>query len=221
MLLARLPDFMAESEADLVHRMREAAPFGSDDQAKAALWSTLELVASGLTTSERDALARALPPSFTAAVGRAAMLTPSTDGGRLERIAERGGAAAGRAVEAAEVACSVIGQSVPASVRAWLAAALPDLARFFEPRAAPEPPPVHVGHPPSVPHDLAEGRPGSRHPLADANPLERAHRHSVARSDDPHGDSKLSSARGLSQERAGQTLATGEPGSSRPLSRDH
>jgi hypothetical protein len=212
---------MAESEADIIQRMREAAPFGSDAEAKAALLSTLELVASGLTSAEREALARALPRDLRAPVRNAKPTAPAAETRWLGRLALRDGVVASRALEAAEVACSVIGQVVPASVRARLAVALPDLARFFEPPAEAEPPPVHLGHPPRRPHDLAEGRPGGTHPLADANPLERAHRHSIARSDDPHGDTKLSSARGLAQERAGQTLSTGEPGSSRPLPRDH
>ncbi len=64
---------------------------------------------------------------------------------------------------------------------------------------------------------LAEGRPGSAHPLSEARP-ERAQSQSVARADNPHGDTKLSSATGLTQEREGETLATGHLGSNRPLS---
>jgi hypothetical protein len=65
---------------------------------------------------------------------------------------------------------------------------------------------------------LAEGRPGSPHPLSEARP-ERAHSHSVARTDNPHGDTKLSSASGLTQEREQETLAAGHPGPDRPLGR--
>jgi hypothetical protein len=64
---------------------------------------------------------------------------------------------------------------------------------------------------------LAEGRPGSHHPLSEARP-ERAHSHSVVRADNPHGDTKLSSAVGFTQEREQETLAAGHPGSDRPLS---
>jgi hypothetical protein len=49
-------------------------------------------------------------------------------------------------------------------------------------------------------HTLADGRPGSRHPLSEARP-ERAQTDSVVRADNPHGDTKLSSATGLTQER--------------------
>lgn len=65
---------------------------------------------------------------------------------------------------------------------------------------------------------LAEGRPGSRHPLSEAHP-DRAHAESVARADNPHEATKLSSARGLTQERRDHDLASGKPpGPDRPLS---
>jgi hypothetical protein len=70
---------------------------------------------------------------------------------------------------------------------------------------------VHGGH------TLAEGRPGSRRPLAEARPP-AGQADSVARTDNPHGDTKLSSARGLTQEREKESIATGSGGSRRPLS---
>jgi hypothetical protein len=87
---------------------------------------------------------------------------------------------------------------------------------FTPPRAmtstAAEP---HGKHAPGPGSTLADGRPGSRHPLSEANP---AHRDSVARSENPHADTKLSSSAGMTQERVSDTLATGKPGSHRPLS---
>ena len=64
---------------------------------------------------------------------------------------------------------------------------------------------------------LAEGRPGSSRPLYSAR-ADRVQSQSVAATDNPHGDDKLSSARGLTQEREAETLAEGRPGSTRPLS---
>jgi hypothetical protein len=46
---------------------------------------------------------------------------------------------------------------------------------------------------------------------------DRAHADSVARSDAPHEDTKLSSARGTTQERLHETLAEGRPGPRRPI----
>jgi len=64
-------------------------------------------------------------------------------------------------------------------------------------------------------------RPGSAMPLASADPRYLAHRHSVARSVDPHAETKLSSAHGLRQEQDEHTLALGRPGSERPISSSH
>jgi hypothetical protein len=88
---------------------------------------------------------------------------------------------------------------------------VPELAAQLEPGAVPDAPehePVSLAHR----HDIASGRPGSTRPLSAANPRVLEHRHSVARNGDPHGDTKLSSARGLTQEREGETLAAARPG---------
>jgi hypothetical protein len=63
---------------------------------------------------------------------------------------------------------------------------------------------------------LAEGRPGSRHPLSEAR-SDRSQSESVVATENPHADTKLSSAHGLTQEREGESLATGHSGSDRPL----
>jgi hypothetical protein len=44
------------------------------------------------------------------------------------------------------------------------------------------------------------------------------HSHSVAANDNPHGETKLSSSRGTTQEREHETLAEGHPGAKHPLS---
>ena len=46
---------------------------------------------------------------------------------------------------------------------------------------------------PEVRDALADGRPGSRHPVSEASPAHRAQEHSVVHEDNPHGDRKLSS----------------------------
>ena len=56
--------------------------------------------------------------------------------------------------------------------------------------------------------------------MSEARP-ETAHAESVARSDDPHADTRLSSSQGMTQERRGETLAEGRPGSDRPVSETH
>jgi hypothetical protein len=49
-------------------------------------------------------------------------------------------------------------------------------------------------------------------------PLAGAHAHSVARSENPHADTKLSSSPGLTQERLGDSLAEARPGPAHPVS---
>lgn len=71
-------------------------------------------------------------------------------------------------------------------------------------------------HTPGLGTTIAEGRPGSRHPLARARP-NRAQAASVATSDDPYAHSRLSSSTGLSAEREGQTLADARALGTRPL----
>lgn len=63
-------------------------------------------------------------------------------------------------------------------------------------------------------HTLADGEAGSRRPVSQASVAEHD---SVAASDDPKGNTKLSGAKGLSQERTGRTLADGKPGSTRSI----
>lgn len=58
-------------------------------------------------------------------------------------------------------------------------------------------------------HTLADGKPGSRHPLSEANPS-HGQSHSVAESANPHADTKLSSSKGTTQEREKEDLAEGK-----------
>jgi hypothetical protein len=78
------------------------------------------------------------------------------------------------------------------------------------PQDFPEPPPHAQAVHASPLSTLAHGRPGSLHPIAEAAPAS-GHAHSIARNDDPHGDTKLSSSTGLTQERLRESLATGRP----------
>jgi uncharacterized protein (DUF2267 family) len=131
------------------------------------------------------------------------------------RVARSESVRPGFAVEHTGVVCQVVAEALSPGALYRLRAALPEpMGALFTPRE-----PVgrfeHVHLDPSH-HTLAEGRPGSRHPLSESRP-ERAHAHSVARAGNPHGETKLSSATGLTQEREQETLAAGHPGSSRSL----
>ena len=117
----------------------------------------------------------------------------------------------GRALELFETVCRAIDDALEAEARAHFRRNLPDdlIATFERARAAPRQAPHH-------PNELAGGRPGSTEPIAEADP---AQDDSVARDADPHHETKLSESSGMTQERKHRTLADGEPGSTRSVSK--
>ena len=126
------------------------------------------------------------------------------------RVASRQQLRLGLAVEFTGVVLQVVAETLSPAALYRLREALPDsIAALLTPREPAERF-EHIQLEPDH-HTLAEGKPGSRHPLSEARP-ERAHLHSVVRADNPHGDTKLSSASGLTQEREQETLAAGHPG---------
>jgi hypothetical protein len=134
--------------------------------------------------------------------------------GLIDRVAAREALSHGRAKEAVESVLRSLSELLDDETSARMRKHLPaGLDATFTPRAesalepsAPAPRALHT----TPRATLATGRPGSLHPLSEARP-ERAHTHSIARSTDPHGDTKISSARGLTQERLHETLAEGTP----------
>ncbi|MFO0761372.1 MAG: DUF2267 domain-containing protein [Byssovorax sp.] len=135
-----------------------------------------------------------------------------------ERVGRREGVGTGFAREHAQVVCRVLGEAMSEEAHQLLQRHLPEVCReLFAPRPPFGAPPPHVHRAqPTEDTSLAGGRPGSRHPLSEAH-AERAHRHSVVRTDNPHEDTKLSSSSGTTQERLGDTLAEGHP-AGRPIS---
>ncbi len=128
-------------------------------------------------------------------------------------------------LERVEVVCRALGETLPPDVQARWRRDLPtNLAALFMDVGPGETRPPATGSAlvvhcrasrPDVPTaTLASGRPGSDHPLSESQP-EQTHAHSVARSDDPHADTRLSSSRGLTQERERSTLAEGSDPSDR------
>lgn len=128
------------------------------------------------------------------------------------------------AIERAEIVCRQLGAMLPADVATRWARDLPaPVAALFLTApptglstGAPAPRPS-IPRPVAPPPTLATGRPGSMHPVSESHP-ERAHRNSVARTADPHADTRLSASRGLTQERLHETLAEGDARSASPVS---
>lgn len=123
----------------------------------------------------------------------------------------------GMAVEHARIVCSVLGSRLEPDLRVRLMRDLPPaVAALFGLDAQTQATPEFVARtsisqrPPPPSHTLATGRPGSLHPVSESR-ADRTQSHSVAAEPNPHGDTKLSGAVGLTQEQLGETLATGKP----------
>ncbi len=167
-----------------------------------------------------DALRRELPGELSSRPSRCSVRPADLDGffatvGDTERVPR------GFGKEHAEVVCRALGELVSDETAIRLQRELPPAAAelFARPPEAGEPSPYAqpVRHPEEVIRNtLAAGRPGARNPISSGRP-ERAHSQSVARSGDPHGDTKLSGAHGLTQERLEEDIAEGEPGPHRPI----
>lgn len=186
---------------------------GLDEREAAAMVaSVLAALRADLGRVEAEALADALPASLAAPLRQG-----RSPGGPsvAARVAAAGHIAPGRAVEHVACVLGALAARLPATTLERLRAALPArtaallvTATAREPELEPKP---HAAR-----STLAEGRPGSRHPLSEARPR-GAQADSVVASDNPHGDTKLSSSRGLTQERERESLAVGRPGPRRPI----
>ncbi len=176
----------------------------------------LEVLAQRLEVDEVEALCGALPPRLARCLREGRYVGDFDLEELILRVAGRAQVTRAMAAEYVATVCRSVAETITPEALQGLRAQLPDrLARLFPPGRAGE-----IGseyHLIRRHHSLAEARPGSDHPLSEARPP-RAHSESVARSDNPHADTKLSSATGLLQEREREAIATGRPGSERPLS---
>ena len=194
-------------------------PFEDADVDRAA-HATLRGLSAQLARDEEDWLESELPAPLAAVLSKGTRAGDSSNNppppsrrALFESVAAREAIPVGVATEHVEVVCRVLAEQLPEELVRFLRKHLPALADLFQtPTSAPAP-----AHPSTTDQarDLAGGRPGASHSLADADFAGNAHEHSIARSDDPHAGSKLSSADHVATER---NLATGDPGAQRRLS---
>jgi uncharacterized protein (DUF2267 family) len=188
---------------------RVMAHTGADEkEAHAAITAVLAALAQELGRLEADALADALPRTLSSALHA----QRNVAGDSLpERVAFIERVSSGRAREHVGAVCTVLAELLPESLLSRLAHALaPGSAAWL----APPSPEADEPHLRPRRHTLAEGRPGSDRPLSESRPP-AAQSDSVVIADNPHGDTKLSSSRGLTQEREHETLATTRRGGPR------
>lgn len=178
-----------------------------------AVWRATETMIGALGAlvppADHARVAAELPPRLAAAFRAARVRTTP-----LAALALPPETASARAHELIAAACGVLAGRLAPSTLAGLRAELPAaVARLLVA-------PSHaIAHQPRrvERRTLADGRPGSQHPVSEAG--RRDAQSDSIRTVNPHGDVKLSSSAGATQERDHDTLA--EAGSHRTLARRH
>lgn len=206
----------------LLKRVCERCGLSGDTEAEGALVAVLESLSPGLDPTTRERMADALPPPWSLVVRDAKPFPDLGVDDLAFAVAEHERVGVGFGIEHATAVCQVLAEAVDEELRSQLRSLPNGLGSLFDEHVATEGGPERL----PAPHaretrrrTLAEGNPGSLHPLSEGRPG-TGQQHSVAASDDPHRDTKLSSAQGTTQERQGHTLAEGKPGSERPISEE-
>ncbi|HEX8114368.1 MAG TPA: DUF2267 domain-containing protein [Kofleriaceae bacterium] len=181
-------------------------PTGLAEQATRAV---LAGMGGTLTPAGRELVADELPAGLGAAI-----LAGGSPAMPIEDPLLGLGVTPGQARELIASVCRVLVEELSSEAVDALRVGVPTaLAALLVEPVTDEPPPRPALGPR---HDtLADGHPGSHHPLSDA-PGRGAQRGSIA-DDNPHAATKLSSTAGSSQERRRETLAEGRPGARYPL----
>lgn len=163
-----------------------------------------------LSPARRQFVADELPPALAAlVVAGADLATP------IEEHVLSLDTTIGHARELIASVCRVLAEELSSEAIEAIRAALPAaLGALFAPPEPAEPEPPPGMQPPR--ETIAAGRPGSHHPVSDAHGR-GAQSDSIAE-DNPHAATKLSTAKGSTQERHGETIAEGRPGYRNPLS---
>lgn len=197
--------------SELVGSLVQSALFATESDAEQALVAGLRRLGSVLPQRLVRALEDALPEECA---------EPLSAGSQepAETVAELGSADRQSATleRMQEVYGSLRPLLSPELVHQLVRELPPELAQAFEEPTMYEAPPRRDPHA----NTLAEGRPGATHPLSESAPgsthplstsQRRAAQQGSVAANNPHADTKLSSARGFTQEREGETLAEGRP----------
>jgi uncharacterized protein (DUF2267 family) len=202
----------------LIESVRNLALFSSDDDAEKAVLATLAVFSQLLPGMAAQLLAERLPAAWSDAFrGHAERIDLDTPDALYARVAASEGVFPGVGIEHVKTVCRVLGERLDAEMLAHLRHDLaPPLWELFDwPPVTHHPVVDEVGSSRDR-HTLALGRPGPHHPLSEAKPGERVQSGSVAASDNPHGESKLSSGHPHPGAAESDMLATGRPPGKKP-----
>jgi uncharacterized protein (DUF2267 family) len=198
----------------LVERVQTLAGLAESEQAERAIRIVVAVLLEQLTQHDRYLLSDALPAAWTIDAAGATLQVYDDLESFYARIGTREGIAPGFAREHAQSVCRALSEALDDDTRQRLITRLPDaIAELLVSSDGGPSQPAGLQAPGITrsARSLATARPGSSRPLSEGR-ADRAHKNSVAVSDNPHADTKLSSARGTTQERESETLAVGKGG---------
>ncbi|MCC6527303.1 MAG: DUF2267 domain-containing protein [Polyangiaceae bacterium] len=199
--------------------MSQVARYGGfthDLEAEFAVRVVFTVLRESLPDADAHALAHELPNGLSDVLRSNSYKGPRTLFELRDRVAVLEGVRPGFAVEHLQAVLRAIRDIVPPEALLHLRRNLPlELATELDESPIMPPPPRSWRSAQSGPRDshvmpISSGRPWSSHPISESR-LVPGQANSVVVSDDPHADTKLSSSRGLTQERTGRALASGKP----------
>jgi uncharacterized protein (DUF2267 family) len=210
---------MATDRRALVRRLMDEGPFEGEIQAREAVRATLTALGGGLTSDEARLLAQDLERPWADVLAASRFVRALTLEEFYRLVSFHEGRRLAIAMEHAQLVCRALHDAVSDATRELLAKHLPELAPLWSrvevpdevagpdrSRAVAAPEHTLASGSPGASRPLSTARPTSSHPLSDSRP-DTAQTHSVVRADNPHGDTKLSSSQGLTQERERANLS--------------
>jgi uncharacterized protein (DUF2267 family) len=187
---------------------------GEAPTAEAAVVAVLDALAGLLPPHDAELLAASLPPDLAGALAPADHEPAADPGVLFESVASAEHVSAGLAVEHARAACEALAAAFDPEQRILLARRLPPAwAELFAPPPRAPAAELALGTVPGYGRTVATGRTGSDRPVAETRPP--ATQAGSVGEENPHEDTKLSSATGPFIDRP---LATAHTGSDEPLS---
>jgi uncharacterized protein (DUF2267 family) len=206
-------------DLELILHVKAAAGLRSLREARRATAAALGALRCALEEEDARALSKALPRKLAHLLERPQTTVVQSIEGLYADAERRERVGLGFAMEHVQVVLQVLLRQLDPELVTRLRKRLsPDVAELLEEHVqSAEPPPhvrIHPGHLPTRIQTLSRARPGTAEPIADTH-HELAHEGSVVRSDAPHADRMVETARSTRPNREDETLARGAPRSSR------